>query len=69
MTEIPTIQRHIGEEIRQLNKAFECLYLEEDRSIEHCQVCAESAYKLRTSLDNLDLKLQEEIIKRVKTKV
>ena len=61
MTRIPVIHNHIGAEMKLLEEAFECLYLEEERSIEHYQSCAEAAHKLTTSLNHLTTRLQEKI--------
>jgi len=61
MTRIPVIETHIVAETKLLSEAFECLYLEENRTLEHYQNCAGAAHKLITSLNHLTTQLQEKI--------
>ena len=55
------MQIYIEQEIKLLEQSFECLYLEEERTIQHYQDCAEATHKLQVSLNQLMVRLQEKI--------
>ncbi len=54
------MQIYIEQEIKLLEQSFECL-LEEERTIQHYQDCAEATHKLQVSLNQLMVRLQEKI--------
>jgi hypothetical protein len=63
---IPIVRAHIENQFKQFSSAYSTLCLEENRQPENIQVCKEKLHGLKTLIDTLDTKLEEELGERLK---
>ena len=66
MSRIPVIKAHIDGEVTKLNKAYQNLCAEENRSILRYQDCLEAIYNLKVSLTTMDRMMEAEIVELIK---
>ena len=59
MTSLPALKVLYDQETENLNKAFEGIYLSEQRTKENIQVCKEHIYTINKILQSIDQKLEE----------
>ena len=59
MTNLPALKVLYDEESKNLNKAFEGIYLSEQRTKESIQICKEKIYTIKQILQSIDQKLEE----------
>jgi len=63
---IPVVKSHIDHQFRQFNSAYGVLCLEENRQPENIQICKEKLHGLKTLIDTLDNKLEDELKESIK---
>ena len=59
MPGLPALKILYDQETENLNKAFEGIYLSEQRTKESIQVCKEKIYTIKEILQSIDQKLEE----------
>ena len=59
MTSLSALKVLYDKESEDLNKAFESIYLEEQRTKESIQMCKEHIYTMNKLLQSIDQKLEE----------
>ena len=59
MTSLPALKVLYDQESANLDKAFEGIYLSEQRTKENIQVCKEKIYTIKQILQSIDQKLEE----------
>ena len=59
MTSLSALKVLYDKESEDLNKAFESIYLEEQRTKESIQICKEHIYTMNKLLQSIDQKLEE----------
>jgi len=59
MVNLPALKILYDQETESLNKAFEDIYLSEQRTKENIQICKEHVYTLSKLLQSIDQKLEE----------
>ena len=59
MTNLPALKILYDQETENLNKAFEGIYLSEQRTKENIQVCKEKIYTIKQILQSIDQQLEE----------
>ena len=59
MTNLPALKILYDKESERLDKAFEGIYLSEQRTKESIQVCKEKIYTIKQILQSIDQQLEE----------